>query len=663
MADSDLIISDLSGGRNGVDAPTSDDLPFDQCVIAENVDFRNGGLGRRRGGSVDVISLITGSTLGANQIRSIFRHDSANDMTTWEMWMFDVGNVIARLPVGTACSNPTHVGDFDFAASAGATGITAVSFNGKLFLFYVDAGGQDRNKIHGPTNAIRYVGLPVSAAPTAANLGAGAYAAIQRWYRVRWTVLDGTTLVSRSEPSPSVAFTPSGAGAGVTITKPATPSFSQATHWELEVSADDIYFFALYSSMPGALAAATPVGTATTTEGLAPSTYNTYPLSHPVGTYTTIPRAKFGVTDGNRLVVGNLQLSGFGSRVCWTPVLGSLDAGDDERMFQTATIKPYLDLNSKNGGDLTGLGQINGVIYPFKVKEVWRMTPTTSLEAPYIARRLSRTMGAVTHKCISEGEDSNGSPVLYFMSHRGPYRVGSNGLEYLGRDLEDVTRTLSGSPNINTTATVISHSVYHGDVGQWWLWFATGSNAFPNRLFIFDVKRGLRRDRYGVRGGWTEFTGPIAAATCSAMGPYTLAATINHRPWVGLQSNGDVSICDRDDVASDDGTTFLARIKTRSIAKYGRYIKMGEVVGVVRHNVGGTLSLRLTADSDFGQGTQSTSDATTASTANVYLPIKWDSATAADATSLQIQIAEAVAQAGYWEVVQIKIPTYVEGDI
>lgn len=661
-----VIISDLSGGRNGIDSPTSDEFPSDQCVEAVNMDFRNGGLGRRRGGSVNVVGVISGSGLGAAQIRSIFHHSPSDAATAWEMWMFDLNNVIARLPVGTVCSPPGYVPDLFYSASAGATGITAVSFNGKLFLFYLDAGGQNKNKVFDPPlGIIRYVGLSTPAAPTVANTGVGAYAAVLRSYRVRFIQLNGAVVVSRSEPSPTVTFTPSGVGTAARVTKPANPTFSTVTHWEVEGSIDGINFYVLAGAIPGSAVPAIPVATASFDDTVVVATYVSRILSHPAGVYKIPDRAKFAVTDGNRLITGNLPGIGRGSRVMWTPVLGSLDQGDDERIFETSTLRSYLDLNTGNGGELSGMGQINGVIYPFKMRETWRLTPTSSLESPYLARRLSRTAGCVAHKAIAEGEYEDGNPCLYFMSHRGPYRVGSRGVEYIGRDIEDATRMLAGSPNINTNATVIAHSVYHTDVGQWWLWFATGNNTFPDRLFVLDTKRAVRRDRHGIRGGWTEITGPLASATCSAMGPYALIPTVNFRPWVGTQTNGKVLVADRDDIMSDDGTVFLARIKTRSIFKFGRFIKLGEVTGIVRHGSSdpGGLELQLTSDPDYGQGQPRTFTAFANPVTDVLLPIRWHDAAEADAISIQLQIAEATAQAGYWEVIQLKANYSVKGEI
>ena len=665
MSDQDLIISDLSGGRNGVDAPASDKFPPDQCFEALNVDFRNGGLGRRRGGMYNLSANVTGTTI-TMPVFSLARHVPSGDETQCQMFTFE-GLLNYRserlaLPGLAAWTVNTNYDPPLNSAAMSAENIATVSFNGKLFLFYKSAN--DRLKVYDPLiDAIRDVGLrPPTLAPTAANTGSGSYPAVGRYYRARFGYWDGSGRVVRlSEPSPASALaTPSGTGGGALVTAPSNAAFpgEKENGWQLEASGDGVNWYII----------ATKILYPTTTyvDTFLVGNYPTFPLSRVVGTYTLVPSARFGCTDGNRLIIANIFEQSKGSRVMWTPVLGSLDEADDERLFQTATIKPFLDLDEKNGGDLTGIGQINGVIYAFKWRQIWRLSPTGDVYAPYSARRLSSVVGAVSHKSIALGEDAVGQPALYFMSQNGPYRVGPNGLEYIGRDLEDLTRTDSGLSNLNTVATVKAHAVFHMDQFQYWLWFAIGLNDTPRHLCVLDVKKTTRRDEYGVRGGWTHFDGPIATAVCSAMGPYILGVqTATLRPWVSMSSTPPkIAICDRDDLNTDLGTPFQAYITTRSVGPFGRLLRVGETTLMARHHTPTTgVTIRQTLIADFGREVNTADVLLEAALPDRTLIRRVQASAMADAAVLQIQIGDASAVDVQWEMRQLKVPVFVGGDI
>lgn len=652
-----MVISDLSGGRNGVDNPVSVSFPKNQCAEAMNVDFRNGGLGRKRGGLFDVIGGTTGNNL-TTPVFSLLRHVPAGDETGGMVYAFESATPQAPNYIPGASAT-----DWDFIAAAilfdgNYQNVTGTSFNGQFYIFYDSP--LDRLKVHDPnTGVLRYVGLPAPvAAPTVANQGVGAYAAVARQYRIRWVHIQGANTARVSEPSASVAFTPSGGGLSARVTRPAVINEGE-THWDVEVATDSVNFYKI---------ARTAIATAFFDDAIATTSYSSFEFSEVLGTYTLIPSAKFGVTDGNRLIVAGNYEGQPGSRVWWGPVLGSLDRGDAERMFQTATVKPYIDLDTKNGGDITGLGNINGVIYVFKFRQVWRLTPTGNILAPYQARRLTGTIGAVFHKSIALGEDSYGNPCLYFMSHKGPYRVGPNGIEYIGRDIEDLTRTKAGRPNINNTATiVVSHSVFHADVGQWWLWFASGTSNSPNNLCILDVKKATRRDEYGVRNGWSRADGEAATAICSCMGNYTLAATASLRPWIGVfhATNPIIAICDRDDIQSDRGTPFKAYVTTRSLGdpeRFGRRIRAGEAIVVASHHTAADVSLRLTYSKDFGTKTVPSDLTMLAADIDDILIDQFSGAMIADALCLQLTIGDAAAVANQWEINNLQIDTYDDGE-
>jgi hypothetical protein len=104
----------------------------------------------------------------------------------------------------------------DDAISTKPQDVVGVTLNGKRFMAYDST--QDRLHVYDPNLAsprVRRVGLATPAAPTAADTGgAGAYAAVQRWYRVRWLQWTGGVVIRRSEPSTSTSFHAIGRGSG-----------------------------------------------------------------------------------------------------------------------------------------------------------------------------------------------------------------------------------------------------------------------------------------------------------------------------------------------------------------------------------------------------------------------------------------------------------------
>lgn len=636
MAFRTLVISDLSGGRNGADSPVSALFPDNQCVEAANIDFRLGGLGRKRGGSYDVLPNTT-SVPFANDMYSLIRHVPGGDETLGEIW--GVSNTLAPtefgyLAPGTAWAIPSAGQN----VQSRPQDVNGVSFNGKLFLFFDSA--TDRLKVwDSVTTTVRLVGLSASAAPTVANTGAGAYAATLRFYRSRFVQMNGAITVRVAEPSAAVSFTPSGGGTAARVTRPALVNEGE-THWRLEASIDNVNYYII----------ATTAIASTYDDSAAIATYANNELTELTGTYTLLPSAKFGVTDGNRLVMAGNWENGKGSRVTWTPVLGSLNRGDDERLFQTATLVPYIDLDEKNGGDVTGIGQINGVIYIFKYHQVWRLSPTGDLGTPYLARRLSGNVGTVSHKSIALGEDAVGNPALYFMSHNGPYRVSASGIEYIGRDIEDITFTINGKPNINTTATkVVAHSVFYENAGQWHLWVATGTANSPNEWLILDVSKLSRRDEYGARGGWTRNSGENCTALCSCMGNYALGATAALRPWVGIPGapSANIAILDRDDIYTDRGTAFQTQLVTKHLgdpSRFGQLIQAREALILISTNSAGftdaVQSLYYYGDFGFGFIPPASLITVNGALADLKQVKKFDDATVADVVVLQVYLLD-----------------------
>lgn len=228
-------LADFRGGRNAADEALA--LGDTQVVEARNGDWFRSLLFRKVGGSVAPAIGSCFSTV----ISSLIAHLPGNNPGAAELWGADANTppIVGRMAAASTFSAVTLKDDL---ATGAAPKFRGASNNGKLFLAYDSA--VDRFHVWDPNLAapqVRRVGLATPVAPTVANSGSGSYAT-KRYYRQRYRIKNGTAIVAQSEPSASVAFTPSGSGSGATITKSATISESE-THWVLEASADDITFY------------------------------------------------------------------------------------------------------------------------------------------------------------------------------------------------------------------------------------------------------------------------------------------------------------------------------------------------------------------------------------------------------------------------------------
>lgn len=655
-----IIIADLRGGRNGVDNPIDPAFPNIQCCEALNIDFdEHAPCGRKRGGTRSLS--LSGGTAPSGSIHSLIRHVPAGDETAAEFWLVDSTGtpLFKRLAGGTNWANVTPA---DNLVTPGADGVVGVSFNGKLHLFYDSA--VDRSHLWDGTTFRRTSFVDPTTGPTVANTGAGAYPAVLRYYRIRWIEVAGGLLIRRSEPSDSVSFTPSGVGLAARVTRPTAPGEGE-THWEMEWSSNDLTWYQYTSFERNSHVV---IATTFVDDNDDVATNSARGLADPLGYHTPFPSFKFGIVDGSRLVLGGSHEGGKGSRVYHTPVLGSQNKGNDERLADIDTRKPYTDLNEKDGGQLTGLGGPldKGFIFAFKYRQVWMGSPTGDVDTPYLWRNLTRAVGAVNHKSIVMGEDDRGRACIYFWSHKGPYRIGSDGLQYMGRDIEDIIfgfGTFTSGVNLAATGTV-SHGVYHVDKSRVEFYISTGSDNSPKVRLCCYVKQAARLDKYGVRGGWVYHTLDVAAR-CSCLFSNTVAASMSAdlKPYIG-RTDTIVGKTDDDTDTDDIDVDFQAYIRTKSLVpasglgrQYG--IKEPSVIMEPLNNVTLQFALRY----DFGKGTATRALSLTPSSeesAADHIIRKVDGSAQSDFGIVQIQIGDAAAQDGQWHLDAIIVPTYEE---
>ena len=542
-----LVFSGLRG-RDGSTTSTIE-IPNHKAKEVLNCDFYRAALGRKRGGATDVFALTTSEDT-ASVVSALFRHVPGADETLAELWQVTgaATPIVQRLAGGTVWATLT-VGD---AIATRPQDVVAVSFNGKLFLFYDST--QDRGHVYDPaisTTALRRTGLKTpSNAPTVANTGSGSYTATARYYRVREVILVSSVEVLRSEASASVSFTPSGSGTAARVTKPSDMG-EGATHWRLEG--------AEASSGPWFILATTVVGTTTYDDSAEPSTYSSNTATETAGEFATPSSFKYGIADGARLLMAGSHEASFDpSTVYFTPVLGTTSAQyyDDERV--PADNKVPLD--PKDGGVITGFGgPFEHQVIAFKYRQTWRMVPTGIPEDPYRLRLVTKAVGCIRQQSVVMAEDESGAPTLYWLSHLGPYRLSvRQGLAKCVWDVKDIWDTVNLAA---TTATC--HGVYHSDIHQIWWWISVNSENEPTTTkLIFDTRLGRMTETGDIRDGWCKHTGETAKARCSVMFSNTLAASMSRdlKPYIGQNGgNGRLWKCDTTDL-DDAGTAFQGLI-------------------------------------------------------------------------------------------------------
>jgi hypothetical protein len=537
-----LLFTNLRG-MNGTDPPAL--LPEDQCQSAFNVEFPGVGFATKRNGTIN--SPATGTSF-TTPIKALLRHVPGSDETLAEMFAFvDSGTTVGRL-AGSATWRSINIQLDTMSATAGA-GVTGASLNGLLHL------GMDTavNRSHvfdpskGANGIVRRSGFYPPAAPSPAAGGAGGLS-FTRVYRQRWVDITGSTTYRISEPSATASITIA-AKTGVTVTM-ATLAGEGETYWDLE-AADT-------TAGPFYRIARTVVGTTTFADTSA--TIATTNLSATVGINVPPPSYKYVVRDGNRLVMAGAwetsaaagETTPSQTRVWFTPVLGTTDIGDSERVLAGN----YIDVDTAP----TGLGVLADEVFVFAFRAIYKLVRTGLSTTPYVRKNVSDCIGCIRHQSIVNAEDESGNPALYFMSHKGPYRLGVNGLQYLGYDMEWAA---------NLYAIVVPHAVYHSEKHQvWWTMRNPSSTA---QRWIFDTRLGRPVSSGEIRGGWALgegnanayasvlFSRSIDTAMGTSLAPYLAMAHANNTIWAA----------DSAGALDDVGTPFLATIQTRDVTPGG----------------------------------------------------------------------------------------------
>jgi hypothetical protein len=508
-----------NAGRNTRDDPST--IPDAQCREALNMVLENVGLGSRRLGIGLglVLQNITGAAtnIGSLGFGRIY-------ISTGVFLAFTSGldrSTPPRLIVGV---NPLGGVGYTVAAtdaiSSDARFSDWMEFNGKLYFTSLSTV----NRLHewaGGANVVR-TSLPAPAAATMANTGAGAYAATLRYYRIQWhddgvNAAAATRRIVYSNLGTAGSFTPSGAGTGVNVTRPALPAGEYISHWVVFGSSDGVNFY----NLSGLIVAATTVFF----DNATPATYFSGRTAAPLeGTFTPWPSVKylaqgaarmlgFGVWQPNTTSEGLSVISG---RVYLSPVQNTTDTHDDERISNTLQTKGWVDVGQRNQGriDRGILDPIDDVNLVFQDVGVWGLVPTGNDQAPFRRVRLDPRKGSCGQRSNFIGEDESGNPCAYFLDPvRGPYRYGRRGFEWLGYDVLDYCGN----------GTLVNQADYvHGLWDPVYLccrwWVNIDSNDEPTTQVVFFPRQSRVQNRGDVRGGWVIHDGLAGQVVCANAG-------------------------------------------------------------------------------------------------------------------------------------------------
>ena len=621
--DPDLTLTSLRGGMNDEDPITS--IAADECEIAENVEWFVSALGERRAGCAP-FDLTSSGLTGQALLLYLCDWLPTNIVTLPEWWAVGAtpGASIAFARHSSGVWASVSPDDAPISTAPNVFNMTAQSLNGKLFWSYPSA--VDRLHVWDGTY-LRRTGLaqPV-AAPTAVDNGSGAYANV-RYFRVRYIRMSGSTVLARSEPSAVLTFTPSGAGSGAVVTRPALLS-EHETHWELEASTDNAKFYLIQT-----IAVATTTATDTTAYSVGYASSGA--LSEVIGTYLLQSSAKFLSVDGDRLLLGGHWTdTSLQSRVSWSPVFSDPGAGSDERL--PLQINNTLDLDNYEGGPLTGMSNgINGTWFAFKWSHIYKMVRTGDINRAYDVLTVSKTRGAIPGS-IFDGADENGAACVYFTDPiLGPSRVGPGGLQLI-KGLRQTWKRV----NLNA-ANVICRGLYYPYKQQAHWWVAVDGADSPNLKLVLQISSVISGDTGSCHRGWSLATGRIAEAyTAAILSDITISddvVTLSGYPFIGLTAPDFLQRCDV--TTTDAGVPYLAFVRSAPIFPVGILNKWGAMVASILATQGaGSLTVRFIRD--FGLETREVTINLTPTLDESYVIRALDNLAMAGATSLQIEFSD-----------------------
>lgn len=587
----DFVLASLRGGVNLHDPKTA--LKDDQSVTASNVELVKSMLGERRRGTSAVT--LPASLSGKERVAFLHRHVPGTDDTAAELWAwaFTTGGS------GALSRKTTSWTDVTLLNTADLTGFypyqwQAVSFKGSIFI----AKKTNKDRLHmvpaGSTTE-RMAGLAAPAVPTVANTGTpGTALTGERFYRVRMTKQSAGVTIVRSEPSDSVAITPSGTGTAIRVTKPTT--IEDATHWETEASKNDTDFFVI---------ATTAVGTTTVddSQDYATGYAQAFELSEDSGNYTLWWSPRYLAVDDDRLLVGgSYEQSALSATVGCSPVGQAEGVGNAER-YELQT-DPLFNLDGLNGGPLTGLSRaVSGEVWATKFSHIYKLVRKNSRNKAYDPICMTTERGAL-HGSLVIGVDPQGRPCLYALDPAvGPIRMGAGGIKQCGVDVSG-KRDGGGWASLNLDATkTVCAGIYFPSTRQVIWCIATGSSNVPTLALVLHTNEQVESDKEGLRRGWTTWTGPRATALAMCLFSTNIeAGTARNKilvPFIGIEAaSNQVQMCDTG--TTDAGTAYTATIRTKPHTLKSLLYKFGVQAAVICAKAVASSAITVKLIRDFG---------------------------------------------------------------
>jgi hypothetical protein len=494
-------------GRNGVDEPSV--LPADQGTEAINWVITAQGLGERRRGTRKLP--LTGTFAGAASMTR-YQPTQNDGMAQLVFNTFDAPSQFLHVSSGLNAVPITQADQL-----VGSPLLTAYATgNGKLFIAYKSTAG-NRLHIYDPArqgNQLVLAGIGSGPTVNVANIGTGTYPAVLRYYRGQSRAYVNGVSSAVSGLGPALAMTPTGTGAAVQVG--VFPATEKETQWRVFASADDVLYYQLNDWTDFATSV-------TWNDSRLVSTYASLPVAPLEGSRYPLPSAKYLLWDGVRLLLfgtygdtANNALPAVPGRVYFTQALdATVDGGEDEAIVMTQEIKSYIDCNRSGGAeDRAIVGPVDGAILVLQSRGVYLLKPTGAVNQPYQRIVLSKEIGAVSHWSSFVGEDEAGAPCIYWLDpHRGPYRYGRAGLQWIGYDVQDLWATYD--PPLDTV--MVAHGLYDQRTRRCYWWLTRGPANYPDTCLCFHVKEGRGTQSEGVRYGWTQFSGKAASSFCSVI--------------------------------------------------------------------------------------------------------------------------------------------------